>query len=272
MSTDRGHLERGGGAPVVLIHGLFGDPTNWARVMDTLADRFWLHAPQLPIDYRRGRHAGNFDAFQALADSVVDYLDARGIERASVGGNSLGGQVAVDLGLRYPDRVERLVLTGSAGLFERDLWTTGMPRVDREWIRRQASEVFYDARHVTDDLVNQVEAMLADRRYRRFILRVARTTRAYDLRAELGRLTQPTLLVWGQEDRITPPGVAERFAAELPDARLRFLAQCGHVPPMEQPEAFGRVLAAFLAAPAARGSPPAADGPEAGPSTPAGYP
>ncbi|MFB6286282.1 MAG: alpha/beta fold hydrolase [Candidatus Bipolaricaulia bacterium] len=259
MSTDHRHLERGQGDPVVLIHGLFGDPSNWGRVMDTLADRFWLHAPQLPIDYRPGRHVGDFDAFQALADSIVDYLDARGIERASVGGNSLGGQVAVDLGLRYPDRVERLVLTGSAGLFERDLWGSGMPRVDRAWIHRQATEVFYDARHVTEDLLDQVEAMLADRAYRRFILRVARATRAYDVRAELGRLAQPTLLVWGREDRITPPTVAERFADELPDARLRFLPQCGHVPPLERPEAFGQTLAAFLGDPVVRGSLPAAD-------------
>lgn len=246
MTVDDRHLERGQGEPLVLIHGLFGEPANWTRVMDALADRFWLHAPQLPIDYRSGRPARDFDAFQGLADSVVDYLDARGVERATVGGNSLGGQVAIDLCLRYPGRAERLVLTGSAGLFERELGTNGMPRVDREWIHRKAAEVFYDDRHVTDDLVDRTETMLADRAYRRFMLRVAKATRAYDVRAELGRLTLPTLLVWGDDDRITPPDVAREFANELPNAELVFLARCGHAPPIERPASFSRLLGRFL--------------------------
>lgn len=247
VAVSEGHLERGGGEPVVLIHGLFGQPSNWIRIMDALADRLWLHAPQLPIAYRPGRQAKDFDAFQVLTDSVVDYMDERGVERATVGGNSLGGQVAIDLCLRYPERAERLVLTGSAGLFERDLGTNGMPRVDREWIRDKATEVFYDASHLTEDMVDQLEEMLHDRAYRRFMLRVAKATRAYNVRAELGRLTLPTLIVWGQDDRITPPDVAEEFSKELPNARLVFLANCGHAPPIEQPEPFGRILRDFLA-------------------------
>ena len=256
VADNETHLERGQGDPVVLIHGLFGHPANWRGVMEALADRFWLHAPQLPIGYRPGRRATDFDAFGGLTDSVVDYMDARGIERATVGGNSLGGQVAIDLGLRYPERAERLVLTGSAGLFEREIGTNGMPRVDRTWIRRKAAEVFHDAEHITDDLVTQVEEMLADRDYRRFMLRVAKATRAYNVRAELGRLTLPTLIVWGREDRITPTDVAEAFADELPNARLVFIDACGHAPPIEQPEAFSRFLGEFLTQEAASPSAP----------------
>ena len=246
VAVSEGHLERGQGEPVVLIHGLFGQPSNWATIMDALADRYWLHAPQLPIAYQPGRRADDFDAFQVLTESVVEYMDECGIERATVGGNSLGGQVAIDLCLRHPERAERLVLTGSAGLFERDLGTNGMPRVDREWIRHKAAEVFHDVRHLTEEMVDQLEEMLADRAYRRFMLRVAKATRAYNVRAELGRLTLPTLIVWGQNDQITPPDVAEEFANELPDARLVFLENCGHAPPIEQPEPFSRILGDFL--------------------------
>jgi len=247
-SATSGPLACGRGEPVVLVHGLFGQPSNWARVMDALADRFRLHAPQLPIDYRPGCRASDFDAFQRLTDSVVGYMDERGIERATVGGNSLGGQVAIDLCLRYPDRAHRLVLTGSAGLFERDLGTNGMPRVDRDWIRAKAAEVFYDAGHVTDEMIEQLREMLADRAYRRFMLRVAKATRSYNVRAELGRLTLPTLIVWGREDRITPPSVAEEFAGELPNARLVYLEACGHAPPIEQPGPFSQALGRFLSA------------------------
>lgn len=246
VADNESHLERGQGESVVLIHGLFGHPANWLGIMVALADRFWMHAPQLPIGYRPGRQASDFDAFHVLTDSVVAYMDEQGIERATVGGNSLGGQVAIDLCLRYPERAERLVLTGSAGLFERDLGTNGMPRVDREWIRHKAAEVFYDADHITDDLVDQVEEMLADRDYRRFMLRVAKATRAYNVRAELGRLELPTLIVWGRDDRITPTDVAEEFASELPNARLVLLDACGHAPPIEQPGPFSRILRDFL--------------------------
>lgn len=243
---DVGHLACGRGEPVVLVHGLFGQPANWARVMDALADRYWLHAPQLPIAYRPGRHASDFDAFQRLTDVVVAYMDECGVERATVGGNSLGGQVAIDLCLRYPDRARGLVLTGSAGLFERDLGTNGMPRVDRDWIRTKAAEVFHDASHVTDAMIEQLAEMLGDRAYRRFMLRVAKATRAYNVRAELPRLTLPTLIVWGREDRITPPSVAESFADELPNARLVYLEACGHAPPIEQPGPFSEALGDFL--------------------------
>jgi len=259
VAVSEGHLERGQGEPIVLIHGLFGQPSNWERIMDALADRYWLHAPQLPIAYQPGRQAKDFDAFQVLTESVVDYMDACGVERATVGGNSLGGQVAIDLCLRYPERAERLVLTGSAGLFERDLGTNGMPRVDREWIRNKATEVFYDASHLTDEMVDQLEEMLGDRTYRRFMLRVAKATRAYNVRAELGRLTLPTLIVWGWDDRITPPDVAEEFANELPNADLAFLENCGHAPPIEQPEPFSRILRDFLSKPSVRIAPPSDD-------------
>ena len=247
MVDSEGHLERGQGEPVVLIHGLFGQPSNWNGILEALADRYWLHAPQLPIAYQPGNQAKDFDAFQVLTESVVDYMDACGIERATVGGNSLGGQVAIDLCLRHPERAERLVLAGSAGLFERDLGSNGMPRVDREWIRAKATEVFYEPGHLTEAMVDQLEEMLRDRAYRRFMLRVAKATRAYNVRAELGRLTLPTLIVWGEADQITPPEVAEEFAHALSNARLVFLPNCGHAPPIEQPEPFSRILREFLA-------------------------
>lgn len=242
-------LEKGRGEPVVLLHGLFGDPGNWAPVIEALVDGFRLYAPQLPIDYRPGHPPRRFTSIHQLTDYVSAFFDHFGIERAAIGGNSLGGQVAIDFCLRYPDRADRLIITGSAGLFERSLSGGRVPRVTREFVYEKACEIFYDPRHVTVELVDQVQEMLSDRDYLRFLIRVAKATRDYNVKDELAKLKLPTLIVWGRNDRITPPAVAHEFAEHLENARLVFLERCGHSPPIERPEAFSRILRAFLRSP-----------------------
>jgi pimeloyl-ACP methyl ester carboxylesterase len=141
--------------------------------------------------------------------------------------------------------VERLVLCGSAGLFERNL-SGKIPRVSHSFIREQASKIFHDPRHVSDDLVDDIYAMLSERDYRRFLLRVAKATRDRYMLDELSQVNVPTLIIWGRDDAITPPFVAEQFRSHIRDAGLVFLDHCGHAPPIEQPEAFARLMHAFL--------------------------
>ena len=130
-------------------------------------------------------------------------------------GNSLGGQVALDFYLRHPERVERLVLSGSAGLFERNLSGGQHPRLCRNFIREQACGIFYDDAHVSEELVDDVYAMLSDRHYRRFLLKVAKATRDRYMLEELAKVKVPTLIVWGRDDAITPPFVAQQFCDHI---------------------------------------------------------
>ena len=235
---------------IVFLHGLFGSPENWAPIMDALADGYHGLAPQFPIDHRPDRRPQDFRSIHQLTDFVRDFLDDRGVERAVLCGNSLGGQVAIDFCLRYPERAERLVLTGSAGLFERNLAGGELPKVTREFIREKAREIFYDPDPiVTEEMIADVQRMLADRQYVRFLLRVAKATRNYNVREELSKLRLPTLILWGRNDRITPPSVAREFYENLPHARLVFLERCGHSPPIERPQAFSRALRSFLKSP-----------------------
>jgi pimeloyl-ACP methyl ester carboxylesterase len=214
--------------------------------MEPLADEYRFLALQFPIDHSPDRHGPQFQSIAQLTEYVGDFFDMVGLDRAVLCGNSLGGQVAIDFCLDHPGRVERLVLTGSAGLFENNLGSGRTLRATREMVRQQAHEIFYDPRHVTDELVEEVYQVLCDRRYARFLIRVAKATRNRDMRAELTRLDVPTLIVWGRDDRITPPFVAEEFCRGIAGAELVFLDQCGHAPPIEQPEAFSRALRRFL--------------------------
>ncbi len=232
--------------PVVLLHGLFGNPDNWRPIMGDLADHYRFLALQLPIDHDGNRTHKSFRSIGQLTDVVVRLFDQAGLDRAVLCGNSLGGQVAIDFCLKYPDRVDGLVLTGSAGLYERSLSSGKGLRLSRRLVREQACGIFHDPDYVTDELVNDIYSMLSDRAYRRFLLRVAKATRDRHMAEELAGVQTPTMVIWGRNDTITPPFVAEQFRDQIHRAELVFIDECGHAPPMEQPKEFARLMHAFL--------------------------
>jgi len=235
-----------GDLPVVLLHGLFGSPSNWKSIMYDLADHYRFLALQLPIEPGAGRRHTAFRSLGHLTEYVARFFDEVELDRAVVCGNSLGGQVALDFYMHHPERVERLVLSGSAGLFERSLSGGRPPRVCRDFIRDQACQIFHDPVHVDEELIDDVYSMLSDRHYRRFLLRVAKATRDRFMLEELAGVRVPTMIIWGRDDSITPPFVADQFCENIPNAELVFIDNCGHAPPIEQPGEFARHLHAFL--------------------------
>lgn len=235
-------LERGDGEPVVLLHGLMGQMHHWDAVLEGVERQCRPIALALPM-LDPGLRAASV---QGLVAHVLHFLDALEIPRAVVGGNSLGGHVALRLALGHPDRVSGLVLAGSSGLFERS-FTTGVPhRPDDAYVRQKMEEVFFDPALVTDAWVQNVRRLVTTPATARQILRLARDARRDNLERHLGEVRVPALLVWGLEDRITPPSVAERFRAGIRDAQLHYLARCGHAPMLERAEAFAALLAHWL--------------------------
>jgi len=209
------YLEMGrGNVPVVLLHGLFGSPENWRVIMEDLADDYRLLALQFPIDHRSNRRHTDFRGIEQLTDYVEAFLDQVGLEEIVLCGNSLGGQVAVDFCLRDPGRVRRLVITGSAGLFERSLSGGRRPRVSRELVRERAADIFHDRKHVTDELVEEVYKMLTDRHYVRFLIRIAKATRNRNMSEELWQVKLPTM-TGGHSQR--PAGVHRPLRARPAD-------------------------------------------------------
>lgn len=235
-----------GQVPVVLLHGLFGSPANWQPVVGALGDHYRFLALQLPIEFGTERRHTAFSSLSQLTDHVLRFFDTLGLDSAVLCGNSLGGQVALDFYLQHPRRVDRLVLSGSAGLYERSLSGGQHPRLSRRFVREQAAEIFFDVAHVSESLVDDIYVMLCDREYRRFLLKVAKATRDRYMLDELAKVHVPTLIVWGRDDTITPPFVAEQFRNHIAGAELVFLDRCGHAPPIERPDEFARVLHEFL--------------------------
>ncbi len=223
------------------LHGLFGRPDHWAALRLAFGDRHRVLAPALPLTLEAAR-----EGVPALSRFLAGWLSAHGVERAVLAGNSFGGHVALDFALRYPGRVAGLVLAGSAGLLERG-FTRGVPASPSPaFVRTRLEAVFYDPGFVTDALVGQVHGYLRDRVNTRAMIGWARATRAYPMADHLAAIDAPALLVWGEEDRITPPSVGRAFQAGLPDARLVTIPRCGHAPMLEAPGAFAASVSPFL--------------------------
>jgi pimeloyl-ACP methyl ester carboxylesterase len=145
--------------------------------------------------------------------------------------------------LAAPERVSGLVLTGSSGLFERS-FTRGVPhRPSGAFVRGKMEEVFHDPTLVTEEWVESVRRLVTTPASALRVLRFARAARRDNVEACLAELRTPTLLVWGREDRITPPEVAERFCRLIPEAELLYISACGHAPMLEWPDRFAAAVA-----------------------------
>ena len=247
-------MERGQGAvgaPVVLLlHGMFGASHNWRACASRLERRWDVRAPDLPVLDMPPETTG----VPALVDHIRALLDREGISRAVLGGNSLGGHVALALALRHPERVAGLMLVGSSGLFDRGVEREVPRRPTREWIRGKMLNVFFDASHVTEELVSEVQGALSDQSVARKIVRMAKSAKHDNLREALPRLQCPVLLVWGSNDRITPFGMAYEFKKKLPQAELAFIDRCGHAPNIERPVEVSGIMEQFLARHFGRGT------------------
>jgi pimeloyl-ACP methyl ester carboxylesterase len=227
---------------VVLLHGMFGGTGNWQPCAGYLARDWPVFVPDLPVFDMPSRQS----VVEGLVDHVSRLLDERGIEKAVLGGNSLGGHVALQMALRDPRRIEALVLTGSSGLFERGFERHVPHHPSRDWLREKIRNVFYDDKHVTEAVLDEVSATVLNPRRARQILRVAKSAKRDNLRDMLHRIQCPVLLAWGADDHITPPAAAIEFKELLPEAELRFIPNCGHAPMMERPEEFYQIVRGFL--------------------------
>lgn len=235
-----------GDQTVLFLHGLFGTPEHWRRVMERLADRYRVIAPQLPVDQQPGRRQHGINAIHELSDQVADLIRSMQIEPFVLCGNSLGGLIAIDLCARDKEFSKGLVLAGSAGLFEKNPIGGMRPKPSREFVKNTVSGIVHKQELITDQLVDEWYSSVLDRDYVRFVLRVSRATRDRTVEEELSELDLPTLIIWGSEDAITPPATGREFQRRIKGSKLQFIDDCGHAPNWEQPEAFADLLDEFL--------------------------
>ncbi|MCA6074427.1 alpha/beta fold hydrolase [Fulvivirga sedimenti] len=235
-------IDEGKGENLVLLHGLFGALSNWEGVVNHFSKNYRVIIPMLPIYDIPIRQAG----LEGLAVFLREFVDEMQLSEMTLIGNSLGGHVGLLYTLDNPEKVKRIVLTGSSGLFENSMGGSFPKRGSYEYVKERVGYTFYDPAVATDELVDEVFNTLKSIPKCMRIVAIAKSAQRNNLSDELYRIQQPTLLVWGLNDTITPPIVAHEFNRLIPNSELHFIDKCCHAPMMEQPEEFNKILDAYL--------------------------
>ncbi len=254
------YVRAGQGPPLVLVHGFGSSLYTWADVLPELARSHDVVALDLPGFGGSGLPKAL--SFEHLPGAVVGLMDRLGLERASLAGNSLGGATVAWIAATQPRRVERLVLIDAAGfqlnaserpLLVRLLALPGASLLQRLPLRRAIvrtalRQTFADPSRISDEDLDEYVAPALRPEVGEAALVLARYQGPGPdaLRALLGRVRAPTLVVWGREDRWIPLEHAERFHQALPGSRLVVLDGAGHLPQEERPDALLRLLHEFL--------------------------
>ena len=235
-------LEEGQGEPLILLHGLFGALSNFRELIAYFRNYNMVVVPMLPLFELDILHS----TVGGLAKFVHKFIEARGYSNVHLLGNSLGGHVALKHVLKHPEKIKSLILTGSSGLFESGMGDSYPKRSDYEYIKTKTEMTFYDPHVATKELVDEVYGIVNSRLKAIKIISLAKSAIRNNLGEELNQIKQPTLLVWGNNDKITPPFVAQEFNKLIPHSELYFIDKCGHAPMMEVPDEFNAILHKFL--------------------------
>ncbi|RYZ97463.1 MAG: alpha/beta hydrolase [Sphingobacteriaceae bacterium] len=236
------YMEEGEGDVLLLLHGLMGALSNWDDVINEFKSQYRVIIPVLPIYDLPLLTTG----VKTLSKFVHRFVKYKNLNNITVLGNSLGGHVALIYVLSHPAYVKALVLTGSSGLYENAFGGTFPRRENYDFIKQKVEYTFYDPATATKELVDDVFATVNDRHRLIRILAMAKSAIRHNMAKDLHKIRIPVSIIWGKDDRVTPPEVADEFHQLLPDSDLRWIDKCGHAPMMEQPEEFNVHLREFL--------------------------
>jgi pimeloyl-ACP methyl ester carboxylesterase len=247
------HLKRAyqGRAPLILVNGLAEQAESWFANKVAWSRHFDLKIPEFLVYDGEALHrhidSGGEVTVDYLADRLASYLDEF-VQKPPyrLVGSSLGCQVILTYAVRHPDRVKRIVLLGPSG-FHGDENLPVMEGVRRSDYGSLVSSVFHSKRFATDDLVEGMAAKFQDRKWKKGVLRTLRGTVGHSVTDLLDQVVQPTLIVWGSEDRVIAdvPG-SIRAAERMLRVRQIVIPKCGHAPQIEKHRLVNGLVTRFM--------------------------
>lgn len=241
---DYSYIEAGEGTPIIVLHGLMGGLSNFDSVIDHFSQKgYQVIIPELPI-YTMSLLKTNVKSF---ANYLSDFIDFKGFDQVILLGNSLGGHIGLYHTKLYAEKVKALIITGSSGLYESAMGSGYTKRSDYDVIKKKAQEVFYDPEVATKEIVDDVYETVNDRNKLVKTLAIAKSAIRHNMAKDLPKMHTPTCIIWGKNDNVTPPEVAEEFHELLPDSDLFWIDKCGHAAMMEHPDEFNVIMEKWLA-------------------------
>ncbi|WP_136480062.1 alpha/beta fold hydrolase [Cognatitamlana onchidii] len=237
------YIEAGEGTPIIVLHGLMGGLSNFDSVTNYFSNKSYkVIIPELPI-YTMSLLKTNVKSF---AKYLHDFIAFKGYKEVIILGNSLGGHIGLYHTKMYPETVKALIITGSSGLYESAMGSGYTKRSDYEVIKKKAQDVFYNPEVATKEIVDEVYETVNDRHKLIKTLAIAKSAIRHNMAKDLPNMTTPTCIIWGKNDTVTPPEVAEEFNELLPDSELFWLDKCGHAAMMEHPDEFNTIMDTWL--------------------------
>jgi pimeloyl-ACP methyl ester carboxylesterase len=241
-------MHGGDGTPLVYLHSTLGEATMWLPFYQSWARRFRVLVPTHP-GFGQSGGFDEIDTIEDMAFHYIEFLDVLGLEQVCLGGCSLGGWIAAEVACRWPERVKKLWIADAPGL---PVPEQPMPDLVRYLQDRQKMReiLFHDPTSAIASLIigdkPDEQSMLAAYQSLTVLARLV-WERPYDpkLAKRLHRIQCPTLLVWGEQDRLVPPAYGEAYRRQIPGAQLRLIQQCGHLPMFEREAEFVDIIADF---------------------------
>lgn len=237
------YAEAGEGPAIIVLHGLMGALSNFGETFTYFSKNgYKVLIPELPL-YSLPLLQTNV---KNLAVFLKEFLEHKKLDNAILLGNSLGGHIGLYFTKHYQEKVRALVLTGSSGLYEKAMGDSFPKRGNYEYIAQKTKDVFYDPAIATKELVDSVYEIVNNRNSVIKTLAIAKSAIRHNMAKDLPEMKQETCLIWGKQDNVTPPEVANDFHKLLPNSDLFWIDKCGHAAMMERPEEFNKILHDWL--------------------------
>ncbi|GAB2688464.1 alpha/beta fold hydrolase [Aliiglaciecola aliphaticivorans] len=246
--------------PIVLLHGTSSSLHTWEGWTQALASQRRVIRFDLPGFGLTGPHPQNDYSIEQYSQTVIDIMNSLGIERFVLAGNSLGGYISWATAVFYPQRVEKLILVDASGY---PYQSASVPlaftisqqpllkllvgdMLPRSLVVKSVKNVYGDPSKVTPELVERYYQLTTREGNRQALAARFAQTQPSELINRISEIKQPTLIMWGQEDRLIPVDLGRRFQEEIENSELVIFATLGHVPHEEDPESTVKSVIDFL--------------------------
>lgn len=237
------YINVGKGPVVILLHGLFGNLGMWKSVVDELKNDYQVIVPRLPLFELPIENT----TVKYLPKVLHDFIDWNQLTDVTLVGHAIGGQVALLYTHLYPQNVYKLILSGSSGLMENSPFLdVGTEISSYDYVKDKVGDAFYQKEYASDKLVDEIFTTVKNIPKRLALGSMARSSKYSNVSSFLYKIEHPVLLLWGLQDKISPPESALHFHDLLRNSEIKFIDQCGHLPMVEQTDTYNRHLLKFM--------------------------
>ena len=242
FNGNHAYLDSGKGKPIIFCHGLFGNIFNIEASIPYISSSYRFLMPYLPMYDMPLKDC----TVQNLGKYLHSFISDLKLKEALIIGSSMGGGTALYSCLNQSSKISGLILCGSSGLSDIPMSKGFFKRKNFDFLKESTQDIFYNRDIPPDEMILDVYNAIQSYEIVLRSIRFSKAARKFKMHEMLAKVNIPTLLVWGRQDPITPIQVGHEFKKLLPNADLKIIDECGHVPTQEKPAEFIRHFKTFV--------------------------